>query len=597
MSHICSCFGPTLLLTALFWANITSVYAQDLTPPAGGKPLILRDDSKSFQVGKGTGGEATVVAVQGQNFNSAIHATVEKRGDPWDLESRVIPSGKFAKGEAVLVRLWARMLQSRDESGMALLQLSLGENSPPWRAQFGRTLSVGKEWQEFFVRGLVQDDYEAGQLALKLDFGQAVQTLEVGGIEILSYGTNAPLTQLPETRTSYAGREANAPWRIEAETRIRELRMAPLAVQVIDRTGKPIPNAQVQIELKKHAFFFGCALNPSVLLSDDKPENAAYRRRFLEIFNSGSFVNSLKWEAWTGDWGPDLNRETTLKGLQWLQQHDMTIRGHVLVWPSFHNMVGYMKALQGKATPDELQRLVLSHIDEITSGTSPYISEWDVINEPRDNHDLMDIIGKQVMLDYFKRARNRLPNTRLVLNDYAILTTLADGNTQQQYEDCARYLIDNGAPIDGFGFQGHFGATVPSPMRILKVLDRFAALKRSIRVTEFTIEGDDSALQGDFTRDLLTLLFSHPSVVGFQQWGLENSVNKDGTLTPIGEAIRSLVNEKWHTNIKTTTDVNGSVTNRGFLGRYDVTVTQGNRTLTVPFELRSNSDQLLVTLP
>lgn len=589
-------FG-VLLLAALLLSPVQQASAQDPKVPAGGRALVAPDDIKSFETGKGSGGEAHMVIVEGQSFKNAVHATVEKRGNSWDLESRALPVGAFSKDEVVLVHFWARTLQTRDESGQGLLQVSLGETSPPWTAQFGRNFGVGTEWQEFFLRGLVKKDYDAKQLALKLSFGQVPQVVEVGGVEIVSYGVGKDLAELPETRTSYAGRELDAPWRAEAETRIRALRMAPFSVQVIDRTGKPIVGAQAHVELKKHAFLFGCAVNPSMLLSDATPENAQYRRRFLELFNSGSFINSLKWEAWTGDWGTDLNRETTLKGLEWMQAHDLTMRGHVLVWPSFHNMVGYMKKLQGKATPEELQRLVMSHIDEITLATSPYISEWDVINEPRDNHDLMDIIGKGVMLDIFKRARNRLPNARLVLNDYAILSPLSDGPTQQQYEDYARYLIDNGAPIDGFGFQGHFGSTVPSPMRVLKVLDRFAALNRTIRVTEFTIEGDDEPMKGDFTRDLLTVLFSHSSVTGFQQWGIEGSVNKDGTLTSMGEAIRTLVNEKWHTNVQTATNANGTVTGEGFLGQYDVTVTLGARTITVPFQLRKDSAPLVVTLP
>ena len=608
-----SLIAVALCATIAFAPTTRRAVAQEQTPivlPAGGTPLMPTDDSKYLQVGPGTAGATSIVPVVGQAFKNAIRAEVNKRGNSWDLEARVQPRARLAKGEAILVRFYARTLQTRDESGQGLLSVSLGETRPPWTGQFSRTFSVGSQWQPFVLRGTVSKNYGKGRLALKLSFGLAPQIIEVGGIEILSYGTATKAATLPETRATYAGREANAPWRVAAQARIRQLRMAPFQIGISDRTGKPISDATVHIELQKHDFGFGAALNPATLLNDDKPENAKYPERFLELFNSGSFYNSLKWEAWVGEWGPDLNREMTLRGLQWLRDHDKEIRGHVLLWPSFHNMPSFMKTLEIKpddtvknegakstASPEELQRLIFARIDDVTTATAPYIAEWDVINEPRDNHDMMDIIGQRVLVEAFRRARNRLPNARLALNDYAILSNLTDSQSQQQYEDFARYLIANGAPLDVLGFQGHFGATVPSPIYIKTVLDRFAALKRPIRITEFTIAGDDDALKADFTRDFLTLIYSYPTTIGFQHWGLEQVVNPDGTLSAMGEAYRKLVKEDWHTDITAQSDARGVIEGRGFLGRYNVTVTQGERTITVPFDLRRDSLPLNVTLP
>lgn len=606
------------LLIAPFTSEIAQAQAvkapatdAPILTPAGGQALLGQDDLSIYDKSDATANENGVaqrVKVSGPGFRNAIRVTSHKRGNSWNMETRVDPRAKFEKGQAVLVRFWARAIQTSDESGQGLLVTTMGKTSPPWTVEFSRSFSMGEQWKEFVMRGNISQDYAPGELALKLSFGLVPQTIEVGGAQIIAYKTGTAVASLPETRSTYAGREANAAWRAAAAERIRVNRMAPFEVEVIDRTGKVVPDAAVHVALKKHAFSFGSAINPSTLLSDDKPENANYRARFAELFNAGSFYNSLKWEAWSGEWGETLSSPMTLQGLEWLRAHNMEIRGHVLVWPSFHNMPAFMKKLEDKdaekpsesakstATPEELQRLVLSHIDEITQTTAPYVSEWDVVNEPRDNHDLMDIIGRPVMVDYFKRARNRLPNARLILNDYAILSQTTDGPTQQIYEDNVRYLIDNGAPIDGLGLQGHFGATVPSPMYVERVLNRFAALGLPIRVTEFTVAGDDNALKADWTRDFLTMLFSHPEVNGFQMWGIEQAVNPDGTLTPLGEAYRQLVKEKWNTDFTAQTSAEGSIRNRGYLGHYDITVTQGERTVTVPFDLRQNSQPLIVTL-
>lgn len=583
-----------------------------MTTPAGGQSLLKKDDLSIYDKSDATDNENGVtqrVKVNGPGFKNALRATSKKRGDSWNLETRVDPRTKFSKNQAVLVRFWARSIQTSDESGQGLVNATFGETSPPWRVQFSRGFSAGKTWQEFVMRGTIDRDYEAGHVALKIGFGLVPQTMEIGGVQIIAYPAGTTVSSLPETRSTYAGREPDAPWRAAAAERIRVNRTAPFQIQVIDRTGKLIPDATVHVALKKHAFQFGSAVNASTLVTDDKPKNAKYRERFLELFNAGSFENNLKWEAWAGEWSDSLSPKVTLQGLEWLRAHDMAIRGHVLVWPSFHNMPQFIKNLEDKnaekagepakstATPDELQRLVLSRIDDVTQATAPYISEWDVINEPRDNHDLMDIIGRHVMLDYFNRAHNRLPNARLVLNDYSILSMTTDNPTQQQYEDYVRYLIDNGAPIGGLGLQGHFGATVPTPMYVDRVLNRFAALGLPIRVTEFTVAGDDDTLKADWTRDFLTMLFSHPEVSGFQMWGMEQAVNPDGTLTPLGEAYRKLVKESWNTDFTSQTSAAGSIENRSYLGRYEITVTQGNRTIMVPFDLRQNSQPLIVTLP
>ena len=656
MNHKSRLLIAAALCSATAFAPVTQhAIAQEPTQivlPEGGTPIMAMDDITFLETGKGNAGESRMVQVDGPGFKNAIHAEVTKRGNSWDLEARVQPRARLAKGEAVLVRFYARTLQTRNESGQGLLSVSLGETRPPWTGQFSRTFSVGSQWQPFVLRGAVGKNYGKGRLALKFSFGLAPQIMEVGGVEILSYGTAVEAATLPETRATYAGREAKAPWRVEAEQRIRQIRTAPMQVGVIDRSGKALRGATVHIALQKHDFGFGTALNAATLVKDDKPENAIYRQRFLELFNSGSFYNNLKWQAWAGEWGPDLNRDTTLQGLRWLRDHDKEIRGHVLVWPSFHNMPAFMQALEIKpdaapktetandagptaaggadeddvpeltpaekaktapkvekpappkdtgakstASPEELQRLVLARIDDVTAATAPYISEWDVINEPRDNHDLMDIIGQRVLVDYFRRARNRLPNARLALNDYSILSSLTDSISQQQYEDFARYLIENKAPLDVLGFQGHFGASVPSPMYIKTVLDRFAKLGRPMRITEFTIAGDDDELKADFTRDFLTLIYSYPSTIGFQHWGLEQVVNPDGSLSAMGEAYRKLVKEQWNTDVTAQTNARGLTETRGFLGRYNVTVTQGDRTVTVPFDLRRDSQPLIVTLP
>src|SRR6266446_3502414 len=61
----------------------------------------------------------------------------------------------------------------------------------------------------------------------------------------------------PATRPStlplqfnYKGREADAPWRKEAQARIDKFRKGDLSIVVNDATGKPVSGADVSIKMK-----------------------------------------------------------------------------------------------------------------------------------------------------------------------------------------------------------------------------------------------------------------------------------------------------------------------------------------------------------
>ena len=571
---------------------------QKIQLPAGGRTIIQIGDITKAEVGAGSLGVSEIVKVDGPGFNQAIRAKSTGRGQPWELEVRLPIDAKFSKGDVVSLHLWVRALETSNESGQGLMEVNLGTTSAPWESEFGRSFSATREWQEYYLRGTIWNDREPGRLAVKLDFALFPQIIEVGGVSLTAFdGSKVKLASLPETRSTYEGREDDAAWRKAAQKRIERYRMAPLDVQVIDRAGKPINDATVQVDLQKHSFLFGAAVNPEMLVTDNQPQFKLWREKFVELFNAGSFVNSLKWQAWSGEWGDELGRDTTMQGLKWMKEHDMPTRGHVMIWGSWRNMPDFVKALEGKATPEELRRLTLSRIDEVALPTQDYISEWDVVNEPRDNHDLMDIIGRPVMVEYFKRARNRLPGAKLVLNDYSILSSLTDSQSQKEFEEYSRYLLDNGAPLDGLGLQGHFASTVPSPEYMQTVLDRYAALGLTLRITEYSVNGDDNELKADFTRDLLTLLYAHPAITGFQTWDFDAFVNQDGSLTPMGQAYRKLVKEQWQTHIKAQTGADGTVAGRGYLGDYTVKVTQGDRVVELPYTLRQDSLPLIVTLP
>jgi GH35 family endo-1,4-beta-xylanase len=584
-----------ICLTALCGA----AHAQEVAAPAGGRPLLPdlltlvepRDDERvRFEIvdaGPGAPG-----------FDRTLRLTSKRAGAEWEAGVvRRVPH-EFKEGEALLLGLWVRTISTRDESQQGILNFLVAQEGRPWRQVVGMKTSFTDEWQHLWARGVSGGDFADDEMALKLFIGDAEQVIEVAGVELLSYGVGFDVETLPRTRVTYAGRERDAAWREAARERIRDLRTAPLTVRVIDRDGRPVEGAEVHVRLLRHAFDFGVQTMSLRLMADDE-RGRLWREKLPGLFNAATFGNDLKWEPWVGDWGSNFRRDVIMDALRWMRANNISFRGHAIVWPSYRFMPAFMKEKEGAdPDPEALRALVLSRIDSVTGWTAGYVDEWDVINEPYDNHDLMDICGRDVMIEWFRRCRERLPEARLTLNDYAILTAVTHTPKHDFIEETVRYLLDGGAPLDVLGLQGHFGSFVPSPERMLSVLDRYGRLGPKIRVTEFTVGGDDEELKRDFTRDTLTVLYSHPAVLGWQTWwGVDRFVAEDGSLTPLGRTYADLVHGEWKTDETVATDAAGECVVRGHLGRYRVGVRLGERAEDAYLDLRKDSEPLIVTLP
>jgi hypothetical protein len=177
----------------------------------------------------------------------------------------------------------------------------------------------------------------------------------------------------------------------------------------------------------------------------------------------------------------------------------------------------------------------------------------------------------------------------LYLNDYGILSG-NDIRHQNFHADTVQYLLDHGAPIGGVGLQSHFGSVATPPERLLEILNRFGAFGLNISITEHDIDTDDEIFQAEFTRDFLTVAFSHPSVDSIMIWGFWEGrhwrpraayYRRDWSLRPAGQVWLDLVMNKWWSHFDETTDQKGEVSARGFLGNYEITVRKDGRSQTV----------------
>ncbi len=141
------------------------------------------------------------------------------------------------------------------------------------------------------------------------------------------------------------------------------------------------------------------------------------------------------------------------------------------------------------------------------------IAEWDAVNETIGNPDLVRLLGRDEIVRWFQTVREAAPGIPLYLNENSV----ENGNKTEAFEKELQFLLDKGAPLGGIGLQGHLGA-IPIPT-IQRNIERFGKFNLPIKITEFDIVTPDEALQGDFTRDFLTLAFSILQTEGFLMWG------------------------------------------------------------------------------
>jgi hypothetical protein len=131
--------------------------------------------------------------------------------------------------------------------------------------------------------------------------------------------------------------------------------------------------------------------------------------------------------------------------------------------------------------------------------------------------------------------------------------------------------------------QGHFNNS-PTPIPILwDILQRYSPQfpDLNIRVTEFTVDTEDEAMQADYLRDFYTLVFSHPKSISIQLWGFwESQINQTNSALyrngwspkPNAIAYQDLVFGEWWNDFEGITTEAGQFSQRGYFGDYTATL-------------------------
>lgn len=614
----------------LVWASVLmgSVSGMEvIVPPEGGEDLVSFSEGDSVRMRKKEKADKVSqnwVAAEEMPFSKSLQVDLRtKPKDASGLQLIVPLTQPCQKGDSLLLSFWVRRPKSAGEPGPATIYLQEGAEKERYEFKF----SPFREWEQHVRPFPAPDSFSENGAIVCIHVGGAGPVIEVADLRLVNYGAERELSDLPRSKVTYKGREPDATWRKEALERIDRIRKAELVVEVIDAEGQPVPDAEVHVEMQRHAFRFGNTVDSYILGAQEKDfpytktrQGQAYVttwedvQRYREVvktyFNAVTFESELRphsWKRQTGGKSPNVEayrllRETTIP---WLQENDIDIRGHYLSWGAMD-----FNAIEAVyvGNPEGHRKWLWAHLADILPKTEGVVTEWDTINHivAWGNHTYeKEYGGLEILGEIMAEARRLAPNATHAINEGKVLP---DGYKREPYKRVIRALNEQGQAPDTVGFMAHFGLTsLTPPEELLAIYDDFAKIAPSLQLSEFDVEaGDDEELQADYYRDVLLATFSHPNFHSIVQWGFWANAHwkpyaalwrEDWTLKPAGEVFVDLVTNQWWTDETIQSDAKGQGQVRGFLGDYQVRVTHEGRTAVGEVTLDRDGSKVSVSLP
>ena len=558
--------------------------------PTTAKWVLPNTETTTFANAGNYGGTTTNITPTNVLFTTGQQRVVTQGTNPWDAGHTYKNTLAIKKGDKCLIVMWLRSTTPNARVNI------FAENATTYVKEIYATLTPTSTWKMYLAPIESTADYAVNGLTIGLHLANANQTIEIGGTACLNFENTLTYNQLPLSidNDTYGGIEPNAPWRAAAGQSIEQLRKANLTVKVVNASNQPVSGAEVRFEMTQHAFKFGSAV-VSNKFNGGSAQNAIYEQKMLDLdgkghgFNEIVFENDLKWPAWEQHWFS--SQAEIASDFAWLKSKGISVRGHNLAWPNWNYSPSDITATQ---TPDYIKNRIRNHLNSILNypGIGKECIDWDVLNEITTNTAYAArfagtpgyVTGRELYTQIFKQADSLLPNTKLYLNDYvAIEQGDSPNNGINTWQQRIDELLAQGTPIDGLGFQGHFSSKPTGIPRVKEILDDFwNKYHLESKVTEYDIDKLASAdIQAKYMRDILTICFAHPSMKGFLMWGFWDGAHwlanaplyyQDWTLKPSGTAFIDQVFTKWWTDSKVNTSALGEATQRGFKGKYKITV-------------------------
>ena len=399
----------------------------------------------------------------------------------------------------------------------------------------------------------------------------------------------------------------------DAAERIEHYRKGPVAVRVVDASGRPVRGADVTVRQSGHEFLFGCNIFLHGKVGSPADEQK-YRSRFAALFNFATLP--FYWSGYepisTHPQHVDRRRV-----VEWCREQGISVKGHPLVW---NHPAGVPRWLPDD--PSEVRSLSEARVADCVERFARKIDIWDVVNEATDPYRFEENAVARAMretgkIDWtvrsFLAARRANTSALLLINDY---------RTDKAYADLISKLVDAAGNriYDAIGIQSHLHGGAWEPRRTWEICDRFARFGVPLHFTETTIVSgrrEDRRRWGSTLAELeeiqareivrfYTTLFSHPAVEAITWWDFADRrawqgapaglLRKDLSAKPAYDRLLDLVRGRWWTDDTARTGKEGEIRLRAFYGSYEIRAKKGDRHAVVRTEHRRAEGRLEVRL-
>ena len=172
---------------------------------------------------------------------------------------------------------------------------------------------------------------------------------------------------------------------------------------------------------------------------------------------------------------------------------NLEVVGHCLVWAKDDRTSPWWhKDGEAPTSKEKLFERLKTHIDTVVRRYANDVTMWDVVNEALEDGQtgyLRDSIwtrtsGEEFMVKAFQYARENDPDALLIYNDY---NSEYSGKREKTIK-LLKSLLEQGAPIDAFGMQGHFELDTIQFDNLELLFNDLRELKLKVVVSELDID-------------------------------------------------------------------------------------------------------------
>ncbi len=266
--------------------------------------------------------------------------------------------------------------------------------------------------------------------------------------------------------------------------------------------------------------------------------------------------NELKMYVTHNNNATDYNFAPADQLLAFAEGNKIAMRGHNFVWARDEFTPKWLKAYDFGTNPKlEAERLLRDYIGKVADHYGERLVSWDVVNEtvnPETGHIRSSvftrILGTDALRIAYEAAREHLPKTQLVYNDYM---SWESGNETHQggVLNILKWMRDHKVPVDALGVQSHLGTGFdPSAGKVdtwQAFIDDAVGMGFDLLITEFDV--NDQRVQGTIAerdkavaqvaKTYLDLMLSYKQVKDVLLWGIQDKYSWLQSFTPRADKL------------------------------------------------------------